>query len=138
MTIYNEGELSVPKKDQAEFEKICSKYGFTSFNDAVQTIELFFLSHEYYGDISEDLKNMLKELSEKKIYPNGTIVYYGDYEGRYEIKNGVLEELTAEQCVLRDTSDQDLLDEFKRRCEVSDDFIHYMMERLTELLKKSH
>lgn len=138
MEIYNEGTLCVSEKNEEKFEEVCKKYGFDNFNKANGNIELVFGNGKYFGTIEDDLKGIVDELSKNNIFSNGMIQYYGDYNGRYEIHNGVMEALNEDDCVLRDTSDEELLREVKRRCEISDDFVSLVCGRLLALLQKSH
>ena len=136
--IYNDGSLCVPEKNKEKFKEICKKYGFGNFNKVNGSIKLIFSPFDFYGIIKDDLESIVKELSENGILADGTIQYYGDYDGRYEIHNGIMEALDEDECALRDTSDKELLREVKRRCEISDDFVSLICGRLLDLLQKSH
>ena len=138
MEIYNEGTLCVSEKNEEKFEEICKKYGFDKFKKNNGNIELIFSPYDFYGIIKDDLERIVNELSENGILADGTIQHYGDYDGRYEIHNGIMEALDEDECALRDTSDKELLREVKRRCEISDDFVSLICGRLLDLLQKSH
>lgn len=68
-----------------------------------------------YGNCDERLKNFIKKCSESGIAVNGKINYSGDFEGTYIITENVLEDLTREQKVLKNVSNDELIAELVRR-----------------------
>lgn len=70
---------------------------------------------EVYGDISFNLQNFVDLCKEKGIVIDGSISYYGDSDGGYEIKESMLQELAKDELAVRNASDKQLLDELQKR-----------------------
>lgn len=68
------------------------------------------------GDITDDLEAAVHELYEAGYRTEGTITYYGDYDGGYEIsENGELSVYSEEDWIIHNAGDDDLIYELRRR-----------------------
>lgn len=111
---YN-GEIKCNKEDS---EKVLAYIReIFPFPDIVEDGEhmLILISDETRGDITDEISEFCSALKREGISVSGKISYTGDYDGRYVISGNEYEELSAEQCVIRDAPIQDLIDELKRR-----------------------
>lgn len=119
MTIYNNGYVHVAKEHTYEFVRVFAKHNLLPDNTAHEEIcdqcYLNFDENKYLGDIEDDLRAAVEELSYLNIYPEGVITYYGDYEGRYEIGNGQVQTLSHEECIVHDMTDEEIVEEARRR-----------------------
>lgn len=108
MFITNSGSLTANRKfTKEEVEKIKSVLTKSEVYDNEISVE------EEYGDIECDLTDLLKNLP--GVIINGHVDYYGDYEGRYEVKDSVLSSLSKDEVAIRDASVDELVDEIERR-----------------------
>ena len=108
MFITNSGSLTTNRKfTQEEVERIKSVLTKSEVYDNEISVE------EEYGDIECDLKDLLEDLP--GVIINGQIDYYGDYDGRYEVKDSVLSSLNKNEVAIREASVEELLKEIARR-----------------------
>ena len=77
--------------------------------------EVFFDEESGMGSIRDDLNSAIKELHKLNIDVNGSISYYGDEEGRFDVEDSVLDELDRDAMAIRDMSDKQLKEEAERR-----------------------
>ena len=118
----NNGILDVKKEFVNEVIKAFSN---TSLKDKVSQdnveetdpgIAMFFIE-EAYGDIEDGLRLATRQLKKEGILVNGTIDYFGDYDGRYTINDSTvtLDEPNYSEENLHTVSDESLLNEIMRR-----------------------
>ena len=67
------------------------------------------------GDSCSDFMRVTKELYRKGIKLEGVLEYYGDYDGRYEIHDGEVEDLDQYAVTIRDAVDEVLIRELESR-----------------------
>lgn len=124
--IFN-GELSFPSSATAEVLKALEKkYLLPAYADNIeQAAELVIVNSdkqailEYedscLGDSYDDLACVVKELYSKGIKLDGVLNYYGDYDGRYEVHDGEVEDLDQDAVAIRDAVDEVLIRELESR-----------------------
>lgn len=118
----NNGILDVKKEFVNEVIKAFSNTSLkdkVSQDDVEETdpgIATFFIE-EAYGDIEGDLRLATRQLKKEGILVNGTIDYFGDYDGRYTINDSTvtLDEPNYSEENLHTVSDESLLNEIMRR-----------------------
>lgn len=99
--LYN-GEIRCKKED---LERVIPLVGIT----------YIIISDETRGDITEEIGIFCQALKEEGLSVAGNISYTGDYDGKYILSGTDYTELSAEECVIRNASNQDLIRELKRR-----------------------
>lgn len=124
MNIINEGEIIINDKTRAgEVTQIMVTAGLYDAtedvpvyeNDGTTPEEAGVSIHEVYGDIDTALQEVADKCKEAGIILNGQICYSGDYDGRYYITNNVVEDLTADEIGVRETSNEELIAELQSR-----------------------
>lgn len=111
---YN-GEIKCNKEDS---EKVLAYIReIFPFPDIVEDGEhmLILISDETRGDITDEISEFCSALKREGISVSGKISYTGDYDGRYVISGNEYEELSVEQCVIKDASYQELISELEKR-----------------------
>lgn len=96
------------EKKEENFLGYCTLPSESPFSQYV-TIEI----EDVYGDIEDDLNQICVQAAAEGILVNGTIEYFGDADGRYEIINNRM--ISETESFLRDLSTDALLSELKRR-----------------------
>lgn len=73
------------------------------------------ISDECRGDITEEIKTFCKAMEENGLSATGEISYTGEHDGKYVISGTEYRELTANECVIKGASDQELIAELEKR-----------------------
>lgn len=73
------------------------------------------VSDETRGDITREIEKFCETLKAQKIFVNGTISYFGDYDGKYTIENSEYKEFSAAESTIMDAHDQELIRELNNR-----------------------
>lgn len=122
MTLYNDGFITVQAEYGNDLMEVLVKYGLVPERRKDSVVkedgvisEVSFDETFCMGDIEDDLNQAMEELVQKGIQPQGCITYWGDYEGRHEIENGVVTTLSHEECIVHDLADEEVIMEAKRR-----------------------
>lgn len=122
MTLYNNGFITVQAEHGNELMEVLVKHGLVPerLKNSIITedggmSEISFDETFCMGDIEDILNQAIEELAQKGIQPRGCITYFGDYEGRYEIEDGMVTTLSHEECIVHDLADEEVLMEAKRR-----------------------
>ena len=119
MTCYYNGSVSCDAKDGEKFLDVFEEYDLLpNGDDSTEEKDgktIINYENDSLGYINDDLTAAVKKLQEEDIDIEGSLDYYGDYEGRYEIANGEIENLDYDEVVIRDMSDTELLAEAARR-----------------------
>lgn len=124
--IFN-GELSFPSDATAEVLKALEKNDLLPAyaDDIEEAAEVVIVNSDgqaileyvdtYLGDSCDDLARVTKELYSKGIKLDGVLNYYGDYDGRYEVHDGEVEDLDQDAVAIRDAVDAVLIRELESR-----------------------
>ena len=114
MYLVNTGSIQA-SKNVTEVAKILVEEGIYSSLDRVPIYDSKEIGiEEVYGDIESKLDSIVARCRAIGISLSGKIDYTGDAEGRYVIGESI-EDLSKEECVIRDTPVFALLDELERR-----------------------
>ncbi len=111
MYLINSGTLtlSVPVTDEI-LEKAQEYIGGIIRGD-----ETSLAIEESYGDIEKDLTNLVDALVEDGITVEGSVNYYGDYEGRYDVCATGVTPFDRDAVAIRDADDATLIAELESR-----------------------
>lgn len=123
--IFN-GELSFPSDATTEVLKALEENSllpdFVDIEDAAEAViaqsdgrSILEYIDSYLGDSCDDLARVTKELYRKGIKLDGVLNYYGDYDGRYEVHDGEVEDLDLYAIAIRDAVDEVLIRELESR-----------------------
>ena len=113
MNIWLNGELEVSKPLTPEIiEKVEEVFPYLRYSGKTISIE-----EQNVGSCGEKmLSGVVDVLKEMGIRVVGYAEQYGDADGRFEItEDGTVVDLCAEQCVIMDAADGDLISELERR-----------------------
>ncbi len=112
MMILNCGEISLNKPLTEDAVNIIAKHIAVDCMDGEDCI----VFEEYYGqELHDDLQKMLDELSSIGYTGNGSICYFGDYDGRYDINDNVVTELDETDIVISEVDTEKLIAEISKR-----------------------
>lgn len=119
MNCYYNGSISCYACDRERFLEVFKEHNLLP-NGNYNTEEKdgkFIINYENdsFGYIEDDLTIAVEKLWAEDIDVEGSLDYYGDYEGRDVVAAGVVENLDHDEVVMRDVSDTELLAEAARR-----------------------
>lgn len=114
MTICNMGTISASRPLTAEMLAVARRIFPCGISAECNEAEIIF--ENVYGDIEEDLKELISQYSSQDTTLSGCISYFGDCEGKYELapETGLVT-LTLADLTLRNASDEELSAELNRR-----------------------
>lgn len=112
--IYN-GEIRCKKEDLERAIPLVKKIFLHPDVEELDGVTYIVISDETGGNITEEIDIFCQTLKEMGLSVAGNISFTGDYDGKYILSGSEYTELSAEECVIRNASDQDLLKEVKRR-----------------------
>lgn len=112
--IYN-GAISCNAEDVEKLLPLVQKIFNHPDIEVVGGVTYIVISDEKRGDITEEIDTFCKAMKENGLSATGEISYTGDYDGKYIIFGPEYRELTADECVIKGASDQELIDELEKR-----------------------
>lgn len=114
MTLYNNGTITVPSEwckallIAMELLDICFEDIITNNGQSVASINI-------EGDIEDKLEELVEAFNDQDIPIEINITYYGDYDGKYIIRNGVLVDLDKDEVSIMESDDNTLIKELENR-----------------------
>jgi len=116
MTVMNAGyiESNKPFTDEAKafiVEELGSPHHYTY---TIKEKEIEFVEY-YCTDLDESFEFIINHLAPLGYVLNGSVEYYYDFEGRYDIKENKVTAMTKEEAIISDADDRTLISELERR-----------------------
>ena len=116
MTVMNAGTITANKPFTEEAKAFIveefgtpNDYRYFIEEDAIEFVE-------YYGaNLDESFEFIIKHLAPLGYVLNGSVEYYYDFEGRYDIKENKVTAMTKEEAIISDAYDRTLISELERR-----------------------
>lgn len=116
MHIINQGDIRVPSEFESLFITILDAAGFEDAEDNVSVYEASATaSIDEYGYIERKLNKVVDAFTALDISIDVSVNYYGDYNGRYIVRDGDLVDLDKTEVAIMDSSDNDLIKELENR-----------------------
>lgn len=116
MQIINQGDIRVPSEFESLFITILDAAGFEDAEDNVSVYEASAtVSIDECGDIERKLNKVVDAFTALDISIDVSVNYYGDYNGRYIVRDGDLVDLDKTEVAIMDSSDNDLIKELENR-----------------------
>lgn len=116
MQIINQGDIRVPSEFESLFITILDAAGFEDAEDNVSVYEASATaSIDECGDIERKLNKVVDAFTALDISIDVSVSYYGDYNGRYIVRDGELVDLDKTEVAIMDSSDNDLIKELENR-----------------------
>ena len=119
--IYNQGSIGVKKEHYEEMLEALKESGLLEERRTYPTWKMddkIFLDIEEdkcMGDIENRLTSAVENLAKAGIFIEGSIAFFGDSEGSYEVSNGTVIFRNQEEVLLHNLPDEDLIAEYQRR-----------------------
>lgn len=119
MNCYYNGSISCYACDRERFLEVFKEHNLLPNSDynTEEKDGKFIINYENdsLGYIEDDLTIAVEKLWAEDINVEGSLDYYGDYEGRDVVAAGVVENLDHDEVVIRDMTDAEFLAEAVRR-----------------------
>ena len=118
MQIVNHGIISIPEKWGIGALKFCLRYvgiDEEKIDVSIENDKVVANIEEYYGDIEENLIDLVNMFVVADIPIDIDIEYYGDYNGAYKVENDELVHLDSDDLIIKDSNDDDLIKELECR-----------------------
>ena len=117
MELINHGIIKVPSDWRSTLVIILNAVGITTENDDVYIEGEYAIREleELYGDIEDELSAIVNSFGVFDVPVDVNVKYWGDYNGMYIVRNGVLVDLDENEVAIMDSSDNDLIKELESR-----------------------
>ena len=114
MELYSNGVVHLSIKANNQIKAVVKLYFPKAKADG---FEISFTDESGY--LMDDLEKMVQDLQDIGVICNGTLEYYGDYEGAYVIDESKVTEVSLGEQYIRTCQVKELLDELNRRMSIS-------------------
>lgn len=117
MELINQGTIKVPSNWRSVLVIILNAVGITTEDNDVYIEGQYAIREleELYGDIEDELSSVVNSFSVFGVPVDVNIEYWGDYNGMYIVKNGVLVGLDENEVAVMESNDDDLIKELESR-----------------------
>lgn len=117
MQIINQGTISVPEEWEGGLRFVLRLVNIdeSKYDIGIKDGEAVAYIEEYYGDIEDNLAELVDLFVTANILINMNIVFYGDYNGMYKVENDELVQLDEEDMTISEMDDKLLVTEIERR-----------------------
>ena len=117
MELINSGTIKVPSDWRSILVIILNAVGITTENDDVYIEGEYAIMEleELYGDIEDELSSIVNSFGAFDVLIDVNVKYWGDYNGMYIVRNGVLVSLDENEVAVMESSDNDLIKELENR-----------------------
>lgn len=117
MELINQGTIKVPSNWRSVLVIILNAVGITTEDNDVYIEGQYAIREleELYGDIEDELSSVVNSFSVFGVPVDVNIKYWGDYNGMYIVKNGVLVGLDENEVAVMESNDDDLIKELENR-----------------------
>ncbi|WP_270425421.1 hypothetical protein [Blautia intestinalis] len=118
MQIINQGGIEVPSEFETLLIVISDAAGFKEYdktNIVVDRSKAILSLEEEYGDIEAKLSKIVDAFAALDIYIDVNVDYFGDYEGRYIVRDKKLVDLDEDEVVIMESNDDVLIKELESR-----------------------
>ena len=116
MQIINLGYIKVSSEFESLFITILDAAGFEDAEDNVSVYEASATaSINEDGDIERKLNKVVDAFTALDISIDVSVNYYGDYNGRYIVRDGELVDLDENEVAVMESNDDDLIKELESR-----------------------
>lgn len=112
--IVNVGEININEEVSEEAMQLINNFlGCDTAAEAGSDVLVFEEYYDKYFD--ETLQELFEKLKPYGYIFNGTVGFYGDWEGRTIIENNEIYQIDRNDMAIMDASDQELIYELERR-----------------------
>lgn len=117
MELINSGTIKVPSDWRSTLVIILNAVGITTENDDVYIEGEYAIREleELYGDIEDELSSIVNSFGAFYVPVDVNVKYWGDYNGMYIVRNGVLVDLDENKVAVMESDDNDLIKELENR-----------------------
>lgn len=117
MQIINQGCIKVPSNWRSTLVIILNAVGITTENNDVYIEGTYAIREfeEFHGDIEDELSSIVNSFGVFDVPVDVNIKYWGDYNGMYIVRNGVLVDLDENEVSVMESDDNDLIKELESR-----------------------
>ena len=116
MDVINRGTIKVPSNWRSTLVIILNAVGITTENDDVYIEGKYAIRElEEDGDIEDELSAIVNSFGVFDVPVDVNVKYWGDYNGMYIVRNGVLVDLDENEVAVMESDDNDLIKEFESR-----------------------
>ena len=117
MTVQNSGVLTPNKPlTQEAIDEAKRILGAEKGSGIFVNQDMIDFEDSHGSCLNEDLDKLIQRFAELGFTLDGSITYYGDYEGTYIVEPGKMtQDVDKDKAVIRNASDDELLEELRRR-----------------------
>lgn len=116
MELINRGTIKVPSNWRSTLVIILNAVGITTENDDVYIEGKYAIRElEEDGDIEDELSAIVNSFGVFDVPVDVNVKYWGDYNGMYIVRNGVLVDLDENEVAVMESDDNDLIKELESR-----------------------
>ena len=117
MELINQGIIKVPSDWRSTLVIVLNAIGITTENDDVYIEGAYAIREfeEFHGDIEDELSSIVNSFGVFDVPVDVDIKYWGDYNGMYIVRNGILVGLDENEVAVMESNDNDLIKELESR-----------------------